>query len=222
MAEASCPTSPGWPSAAATGACARPSRRSRRSRGRASRPAQPGPPQHLRLPRPRSAQLPAAAVVDHIGSVDRVLKLGKLRIPLQRPAIRLLRKSKPWWTILGEHNVWSTIHPRPHHLPPMSSTAPARRHVHPTCSAPRGPSSCSRRGGDVPFRRAASGARSRLRRHLHRVDPGARQHLSRRQPPMDAADLDPGGRPASRGGASERRRARSSTSSRASSAAGSR
>jgi hypothetical protein len=44
-----------------------------------------------------------------IGSVDRVLKLGKLRIPLAKPAIRLLRKSKPFWTVLGEHNIWSTI-----------------------------------------------------------------------------------------------------------------
>jgi predicted AlkP superfamily phosphohydrolase/phosphomutase len=54
----------------------------------------------------------------HIGSVDRVLKFGKLRIPLQRPAIRLLRKSKPWWTILGEHNVWSTIIRVPITFPP--------------------------------------------------------------------------------------------------------
>lgn len=54
----------------------------------------------------------------HIGSVDRVLKLGKLRIPLARPAIRLLRKSKPWWTILGEHNVWSTIIRVPITFPP--------------------------------------------------------------------------------------------------------
>ena len=54
----------------------------------------------------------------HIGSVDRVLKLGKLRIPLQRPAIRLLRKSKPWWTILGEHNIWSTIIRVPITFPP--------------------------------------------------------------------------------------------------------
>ena len=29
----------------------------------------------------------------HIGSVDRVLKIGKLRLPLKKPDIRLLRKS---------------------------------------------------------------------------------------------------------------------------------
>ncbi len=53
-----------------------------------------------------------------IGSVDRVLKLGKLRIPLAKPAIRLLRKSKPFWTILGEHNIWSTIIRVPITFPP--------------------------------------------------------------------------------------------------------
>jgi predicted AlkP superfamily phosphohydrolase/phosphomutase len=53
-----------------------------------------------------------------IGSVERVLKLGKLRIPLAKPAIRLLRKSKPFWTILGEHNIWSTIIRVPITFPP--------------------------------------------------------------------------------------------------------
>jgi len=53
-----------------------------------------------------------------IGSVTRVLKLGKLRIPLAKPSIRLLRKSKPFWTILGEHNIWSTIIRVPITFPP--------------------------------------------------------------------------------------------------------
>ncbi len=53
-----------------------------------------------------------------IGSVTRVLKLGKLRIPLGKPSIRLLRKSKPFWTILGEHNIWSTIIRVPITFPP--------------------------------------------------------------------------------------------------------
>ena len=53
-----------------------------------------------------------------IGSVDRVLKIGKLRIPLAKPSIRNLRKSKPWWTILGEHNIWSTIIRVPITFPP--------------------------------------------------------------------------------------------------------
>jgi len=54
----------------------------------------------------------------HIGSVDKFLKIGKLRIPLKKPDIRLLRKSKPWWTILGEHNIWSTIIRVPITFPP--------------------------------------------------------------------------------------------------------
>jgi predicted AlkP superfamily phosphohydrolase/phosphomutase len=53
-----------------------------------------------------------------IGSVNRVLKLGKFRIPLAKPDIRLLRKSKPFWTILGEHNIWSTIIRVPITFPP--------------------------------------------------------------------------------------------------------
>ena len=53
-----------------------------------------------------------------IGSVDRVLKLGRWRIPLAKPSIRLLRKSKPWWTVLGEHNIWSTILRVPITFPP--------------------------------------------------------------------------------------------------------
>ncbi|MEE4271309.1 MAG: alkaline phosphatase family protein [Thermoanaerobaculales bacterium] len=54
----------------------------------------------------------------HIGSVERFLKLGKLRIPLKKPDIRLLRKSKPWWSILGEHNIWSTVIRVPITFPP--------------------------------------------------------------------------------------------------------
>ena len=54
----------------------------------------------------------------HIGSVEKFLKLGKYRIPLQKPDIRLLRKSKPWWTVLGEHNIWSTVIRVPITFPP--------------------------------------------------------------------------------------------------------
>jgi type I phosphodiesterase/nucleotide pyrophosphatase len=39
----------------------------------------------------------------HIGDVERFLKIGQYRIPLRKPELRLLRKSKPSWTILGEH-----------------------------------------------------------------------------------------------------------------------
>jgi predicted AlkP superfamily phosphohydrolase/phosphomutase len=54
----------------------------------------------------------------HIGSVDRFLKIGKYRLPLGKPELRLLRKSKPFWTILGEQNIWSTILRVPVTFPP--------------------------------------------------------------------------------------------------------
>ncbi len=53
-----------------------------------------------------------------VGAVDRVLKIGRFRIPLGKPDLRLLRKSKPFWTILGEHRIWSTILRVPVTFPP--------------------------------------------------------------------------------------------------------
>ncbi|MCD4749621.1 MAG: alkaline phosphatase family protein [Thermoanaerobaculales bacterium] len=54
----------------------------------------------------------------YIGSVDRFLKIGKFKIPLAKPEIRLLRKSKTFWKVLGEHNIWSTILRVPITFPP--------------------------------------------------------------------------------------------------------
>lgn len=53
-----------------------------------------------------------------IGSVERFLKLGRFRIPLGKPELRLLRKSKPFWTILGEQGIWSTVLRVPITFPP--------------------------------------------------------------------------------------------------------
>jgi predicted AlkP superfamily phosphohydrolase/phosphomutase len=53
-----------------------------------------------------------------IGKIEKFLKLGRYRIPLQKPELTLLRKSKPFWTILGEHNIWSTILRVPITFPP--------------------------------------------------------------------------------------------------------
>ncbi|MFO0985358.1 MAG: alkaline phosphatase family protein, partial [Planctomycetota bacterium] len=53
-----------------------------------------------------------------IGKVSRVLPLGKYRIPLGKPPIRLLRKSQPFWKLLGEHHVFSTIQRVPITFPP--------------------------------------------------------------------------------------------------------
>ncbi len=69
------------------------------------------------LDRDRRTYLPVLSSTK-IGSVDRFLKLGRYRIPLARPELRLLRKSKPFWTILGEHGVWSTVLRVPITFPP--------------------------------------------------------------------------------------------------------
>jgi predicted AlkP superfamily phosphohydrolase/phosphomutase len=69
------------------------------------------------LDRDRRTYLPLLSSTS-IGRVERFLKLGKYRIPLHRPELRLLRKSKPFWTILGEHNIWSTVLRVPITFPP--------------------------------------------------------------------------------------------------------
>mgnify|MGYP001157254998 FL=1 len=69
------------------------------------------------LDRDRRTYLPVLSSVK-IGSVDRRLKIGKYRIPLGKPEVRLLRKSKSFWQILGEHNIWSTVLRVPITFPP--------------------------------------------------------------------------------------------------------
>ncbi len=69
------------------------------------------------LNRDRRTYLPLLSST-RIGNVDRFLKLGRYRIPLKKPEIRLLRRSKPTWAILGEHNVWSTVLRVPITFPP--------------------------------------------------------------------------------------------------------
>ncbi|UCC67755.1 MAG: alkaline phosphatase family protein [Armatimonadota bacterium] len=48
----------------------------------------------------------------------RMLRLGKLRLPLGRPSLRLLRRSRPFWSVLGEHGIFSTILRVPITFPP--------------------------------------------------------------------------------------------------------
>jgi predicted AlkP superfamily phosphohydrolase/phosphomutase len=69
------------------------------------------------LDRDRRTYLPMLSSA-RVGKVTRFLKLGRYRIPLERPELRLLRRSKPFWTILGEHRVWSTILRVPITFPP--------------------------------------------------------------------------------------------------------
>ncbi len=53
-----------------------------------------------------------------IGKVEKSIKLGKFRIPLHKPELRLLRRSKPFWTLLGERQIWSTVLRVPITFPP--------------------------------------------------------------------------------------------------------
>jgi predicted AlkP superfamily phosphohydrolase/phosphomutase len=53
-----------------------------------------------------------------VGKPDRVLRLGRLRIPLSRPTLELRRKSRPFWSILGEQGIGCTILRVPITFPP--------------------------------------------------------------------------------------------------------
>ncbi len=48
----------------------------------------------------------------------RRLSLGRYSIPLSRPVLRLLRRSKPFWAVLGEHGIFSTVIRVPITFPP--------------------------------------------------------------------------------------------------------
>lgn len=53
-----------------------------------------------------------------IDGAKKMLKLGKWRIPLGKPSIRLLRKGRTWWSILGERRIFSNIIRVPITFPP--------------------------------------------------------------------------------------------------------
>ena len=53
-----------------------------------------------------------------IGKSKRVLSLGKYNIPLSKPEIRGLRRSLPFWNILGKKGIFSTILRVPITFPP--------------------------------------------------------------------------------------------------------
>ena len=69
------------------------------------------------LDRDRKTYLPILSST-RIGSVEKHLKLGKYQIPLHKPELRLMRKSKPFWTLLGEQYIWSTVLRVPITFPP--------------------------------------------------------------------------------------------------------
>ncbi len=53
-----------------------------------------------------------------IGKPRRTLSLGKYKVPLSKPEIQGLRKSVPFWKILGEHGIFSTVLRVPITFPP--------------------------------------------------------------------------------------------------------
>ncbi|MEW6145383.1 MAG: alkaline phosphatase family protein [Thermodesulfobacteriota bacterium] len=53
-----------------------------------------------------------------IGKASKVLPIGKYMIPLGKPRMKLLRKGRPFWKILGEHGIWSTVLRVPITFPP--------------------------------------------------------------------------------------------------------
>jgi predicted AlkP superfamily phosphohydrolase/phosphomutase len=69
------------------------------------------------LDRDRKSYMPVLSS-SKIGGVEKTLKIGRWRIPLERPELRLLRGSKPFWTILGKNWIWSTILRVPVTFPP--------------------------------------------------------------------------------------------------------
>lgn len=69
------------------------------------------------LDRDRRTYLPVLSSA-HLGRIERFFRIGRFRVPLEKPELRLMRKSKPFWTVLGEHRVWSTILRVPITFPP--------------------------------------------------------------------------------------------------------
>ena len=69
------------------------------------------------LDRDRRTYLPILSST-RVGKVERFFRIGKYLIPRHRPELRLMRKSKPFWAILGEHRIWSTILRVPVTFPP--------------------------------------------------------------------------------------------------------
>ena len=53
-----------------------------------------------------------------VGRPRRLLKFGRWRVPLSRPSTELRRKSQPFWKLLGEHDIGSTILRVPITFPP--------------------------------------------------------------------------------------------------------
>lgn len=53
-----------------------------------------------------------------IGGVDKTIKLGKYRIPIGKPVLRIKRRAVPFWKIVGAHDLPSTVLRVPISFPP--------------------------------------------------------------------------------------------------------
>jgi predicted AlkP superfamily phosphohydrolase/phosphomutase len=69
------------------------------------------------LDRDRRTYLPLLSST-YVGTVEKSFAIGRWRIPRHKPELRLLRRSQPFWSILGAHGVWSTILRVPITFPP--------------------------------------------------------------------------------------------------------
>ncbi len=69
------------------------------------------------LTRDKQTYQPRLSSVD-IRGPQRVLNIGKYQLPLGKADIRLLRKSTPFWKVLGEHGIFSSVLRVPITFPP--------------------------------------------------------------------------------------------------------
>ncbi len=69
------------------------------------------------LSRDPRTYLPALSSA-HIGKHRKTLSLGRFNIPLSKPEIRGLRRSVPFWKILGDHGIFCTVLRVPITFPP--------------------------------------------------------------------------------------------------------
>ena len=117
-----------------------------------------------------------------VGKPEHVLRIGKLRIPLSQPAIELRQKSRPFWKILGDHGIGSTILRVPITFPPEKFNGRLLSAMStPDLKGTQG--SFSQFTTRVEKATYENGARYPLQaraRRLHWRDRGTRGHVSRR------------------------------------------
>ncbi|MDP8214808.1 MAG: alkaline phosphatase family protein [Candidatus Euphemobacter frigidus] len=69
------------------------------------------------LRRDPKTYLPALSSAE-INTTSRTIRLGKIKIPVGKPVVKMLRKSVPFWKILGDHGIFSIVLKVPITFPP--------------------------------------------------------------------------------------------------------